>query len=68
MAGGKTRWIMRSTNGRKWETAQQFTPEEVNSFECSTPVSPIYNDSLTNPQPGDKGHTPGLYVCMTRGD
>lgn len=80
----RTRWVMRSSNGRRWETDERYTIDEMFAeypdpanftgtgkrplFLCSTPISPIHNDPLINPKPGDKGSTPGLYICATHQD
>ena len=41
----RTRWIMRSLHkNHTWETAGEYTPEQVNQFQCAKPVKPIWND------------------------
>lgn len=38
---GASRWLMRFSNGGTFETTGYYTREQVEEWECSTPVRPI---------------------------
>ena len=48
-AGGHTgtkqavRWMMKSSNGTQWETRGRYYREEVNAWQCSKPLWPVFN-------------------------
>lgn len=44
-AEGKTRWVMRNSDGTTWETYNVYHLHEVQEWECSVPVSPISKES-----------------------
>lgn len=37
----KTRWLMAMSNGQTFTTDGVYTREEVEKWECSTPVGPL---------------------------
>lgn len=46
-----TRWVMRSLNGSRWATMNEYTRDEAMSFSLSVPVERInpYSDKLILP-------------------